>query len=214
MFERMTQPEPAAGAGALHGRQGPHGLRLGRDPAHARRARGDGVRGLPAHEPLHRGSDRADALDDPADVAVPHRSGAGAPGARRGARLPGGRLRRDREAATAPSTPTAARRSASTTPRRRPSASSRSSSAVRELRGRVAVVTGAASGIGRALALELAREGAVLALSDVDEAGLAETRARRPRRSARASAASASTSPTARRCSAHADARGRASTAA
>ena len=46
---------------------------------------------------------------------------------------------------------------------------------MRELRGRVAVVTGAASGIGRALALELAREGAELALSDVDEAGLAET---------------------------------------
>jgi NAD(P)-dependent dehydrogenase (short-subunit alcohol dehydrogenase family) len=49
---------------------------------------------------------------------------------------------------------------------------------MRELRGRVAVVTGAASGIGRALAFELAREGAALALSDVDEAGLAETHAR------------------------------------
>jgi butyryl-CoA dehydrogenase len=46
---------------------------------------------------------------------------------------------------------------------------------MRELQGRVAVVTGAASGIGRALAFELAREGAALALSDVDEAGLAET---------------------------------------
>ena len=40
---------------------------------------------------------------------------------------------------------------------------------------RTAVVTGAASGIGRALAWELAALGATLAISDVDEAGLAET---------------------------------------
>jgi NAD(P)-dependent dehydrogenase (short-subunit alcohol dehydrogenase family) len=42
---------------------------------------------------------------------------------------------------------------------------------MRDLAGRVAAITGAASGIGRALALELARERAELALSDVDEAG-------------------------------------------
>lgn len=41
--------------------------------------------------------------------------------------------------------------------------------------GKVAVVTGAASGIGQAVACELARGGARLAISDVDEVGLAET---------------------------------------
>lgn len=41
--------------------------------------------------------------------------------------------------------------------------------------GKVAAVTGAASGIGRALALELARRGARVAVSDVDEVGLIET---------------------------------------
>jgi NAD(P)-dependent dehydrogenase (short-subunit alcohol dehydrogenase family) len=41
--------------------------------------------------------------------------------------------------------------------------------------GRVAAITGAGSGIGRALANELARRGAHLALSDIDEVGLAET---------------------------------------
>jgi NAD(P)-dependent dehydrogenase (short-subunit alcohol dehydrogenase family) len=43
------------------------------------------------------------------------------------------------------------------------------------IQGKVAVVTGAASGIGRALAYDLARRGAKLAISDVDRIGLAET---------------------------------------
>ncbi|MEU0857361.1 SDR family NAD(P)-dependent oxidoreductase [Streptomyces griseofuscus] len=43
--------------------------------------------------------------------------------------------------------------------------------------GKVAVVTGAGSGIGRSLASELARRGARLALSDIDGTGLAETAA-------------------------------------
>ena len=41
--------------------------------------------------------------------------------------------------------------------------------------GKVAVITGAGSGIGRALALNLAKKGAKLALSDIDTDGLAET---------------------------------------
>jgi NAD(P)-dependent dehydrogenase (short-subunit alcohol dehydrogenase family) len=47
---------------------------------------------------------------------------------------------------------------------------------MREIRDAVAVVTGAGSGIGRALAVDLARRGAKLALADVDAAGLEETR--------------------------------------
>lgn len=43
------------------------------------------------------------------------------------------------------------------------------------VRDKVAVVTGAGSGIGRALACELARRGAKLAISDVDAVGLAAT---------------------------------------
>ena len=41
--------------------------------------------------------------------------------------------------------------------------------------GKVAVVTGAGSGIGQALALELGRSGAKVAISDVDVEGLAQT---------------------------------------
>ena len=46
------------------------------------------------------------------------------------------------------------------------------------LQGKSAIVTGAAKGIGRATAELFAREGARLVLADVDEAGLAELRAR------------------------------------
>jgi len=48
---------------------------------------------------------------------------------------------------------------------------------MKELRGKVATVTGAASGIGRALACRLAREGCELALSDINAASLEETSA-------------------------------------
>jgi NAD(P)-dependent dehydrogenase (short-subunit alcohol dehydrogenase family) len=44
--------------------------------------------------------------------------------------------------------------------------------------GKVAVVTGAGSGIGQALAIELARSGARVAISDVNTEGLAATEER------------------------------------
>jgi NAD(P)-dependent dehydrogenase (short-subunit alcohol dehydrogenase family) len=44
-----------------------------------------------------------------------------------------------------------------------------------EMNGKVALVTGAASGLGRATALKLASAGANLCLVDINEAGLAET---------------------------------------
>jgi NAD(P)-dependent dehydrogenase (short-subunit alcohol dehydrogenase family) len=46
---------------------------------------------------------------------------------------------------------------------------------VKNFDGKVAAITGAGSGIGRALAINLAGQGAHLALSDIDEVGLAET---------------------------------------
>ena len=44
---------------------------------------------------------------------------------------------------------------------------------MKQFRGKVAAITGAGSGIGRGLAVELAGKGCHLALSDVDDAGLA-----------------------------------------
>ncbi|GAA4809818.1 SDR family NAD(P)-dependent oxidoreductase [Nocardioides caeni] len=46
---------------------------------------------------------------------------------------------------------------------------------MKNLKDKVVVITGAGSGIGRALAVNLAGKGARLALSDVNEAGLSET---------------------------------------
>ena len=51
---------------------------------------------------------------------------------------------------------------------------------MKDFKGKVAVVTGAASGFGREFALALASEGARLVLADVDEKGMAETAAMLP----------------------------------
>jgi short-subunit dehydrogenase len=56
---------------------------------------------------------------------------------------------------------------------------------MRTFDGKVVVITGAGSGIGRELALNLAARGAVLALSDKDEVGLLETAERCTARHAR-----------------------------
>jgi NAD(P)-dependent dehydrogenase (short-subunit alcohol dehydrogenase family) len=56
---------------------------------------------------------------------------------------------------------------------------------MRTLDGKVVVITGAGSGIGRELALNAAAKGALLALSDIDEVGLMETAERAGARKAR-----------------------------
>lgn len=48
---------------------------------------------------------------------------------------------------------------------------------MRNFQGRVAAITGAASGMGRSLAVELAKRGCALALSDLNEPGLRQTAA-------------------------------------
>ena len=44
-----------------------------------------------------------------------------------------------------------------------------------ELKGQIAIVTGAGRGIGRAIALELARQGADIVIAEMDQAGAKRT---------------------------------------
>ena len=46
---------------------------------------------------------------------------------------------------------------------------------MKDLKGKTAAITGAGSGLGRAMALAFAREGMQIALADVDQKGLDET---------------------------------------
>jgi NAD(P)-dependent dehydrogenase (short-subunit alcohol dehydrogenase family) len=57
---------------------------------------------------------------------------------------------------------------------------------MKPLKGKIAAVTGAASGLGRSMALAFAAEGMDLALADVDEKGLKETEEAATRRGVRA----------------------------
>jgi NAD(P)-dependent dehydrogenase (short-subunit alcohol dehydrogenase family) len=47
---------------------------------------------------------------------------------------------------------------------------------MKEFKGKVAVITGAASGIGRAIAERCVREGMTIVLADIEEASLAKRR--------------------------------------
>ncbi len=53
---------------------------------------------------------------------------------------------------------------------------------MKNFKNKVAAITGAGSGIGQQLAVLLAQQGCHLALSDINEQGLAQTRGIAPRR--------------------------------